>query len=584
MPYSGPTSTSPRIRNHRRSHSFSDDKRSGPFVSLPRQVAPKKPPTFHFKDDANDSPEDDLHQHRPPLSIETQNLSLSHEERALSNGQSTPLKGEPTSTGTVLFPKSSPLSPTLEDTPQFPASTSPRRPTLSRGSSDPILLSNGKPLKSLLKSRSPSASSTSSDVRPMHLRVQSAPTTSFLSKNVRFPEKKEDGLESVRVFRLKAKPASLSQGGDDTETETETEPSQFLIPERGANSSGLSRSAPLFVIDNWTPGATSTIPVGNPPPDANIHFESAAFVQPEAPSAPHLTGTILVRNIAYEKQVAVRFTLDEWYTTIEVRARYVVSVPVLPWEKTYSSGSLGDVVGMIANASNAALTPLPWDRFSFDICLEDYAYKLQERVLWFVGRYTATGEGGGEWWDNNSGSNYRVGFKMALGTSRDRTGRRFSAPGRYLTAPQPTIGYAPTTSLPSYSRTPPSTSSAPQAQSKLSLNYAAPSHRGQLATSSFVEPRSNGTLQQWPWDPSSNSDSDSPSGFGTESESNSPPLRDSPRDMTLLATPFDSNSSSPQLESGTSSPKNILDTDSYQLYNTFVKKWCFAQSPRPGPG
>ncbi|KIM88242.1 carbohydrate-binding module family 21 protein [Piloderma croceum F 1598] len=551
MPYAGPNgpSTSPRIRNHRRSYSFSDEKGPGAFTSLgalpknQHKATPKKPPAFHFKGDDDDSPEDD--QHFAPLSIVTRNLCPLHDERAPANDQSCPSKGEPTAPATVLFPKSSPLSPTLEGMPQLTPSTPLRHPMLSRGTLDPVLLSNGKPLKSLLKSRSPSISSSPDGLRSMHLRVQSAPTTPNLSKNVRFPEKKEDGLESVRVFHLKARPASLSQGCDDTETETETEPSQFPFPRYGINTSGHGRYPLAFGVDNFTPGVTSTIPVANPPPDANIHFESAAFVQPEAPFAPHLTGIILVLNVAYEKHVAVRFTLDEWQTTIEVRARYVVSVQCLPWEMTHNQ-TLGDAIG------------------------------LQERVLWFVGRYTATGDGGGEWWDNNSGLNYRVGFKVAAGKGRDRIGRTISAPGRFLATPQPTKGPAPTISQPSYSRTP--FPRPPQRETKSSSsNNAAPSYPGQL-----VEPRSNGTLQ-WPWAFDSNSDSDSPSGFGTGSESNSPQLHFSPRDMTPPTSSFDSYSGSPQPRSGTSSPK-IIDTDLDHLYDAFVKQWCFAQSPIPGLG
>ncbi|KIM82273.1 carbohydrate-binding module family 21 protein [Piloderma croceum F 1598] len=682
MPYSGPDSPAPRIRNHRRSCSFSDEKGPGAFISLgalpkvQRKVAPKKLPSFHFKDDdEDDSPEpedEDDQQYFSPLSIETRNLTPPRNERALTNGQTTRPKDELTIPATVPFPTSFPLSPSQDNIPPL---TTSRRPTLSRGSSHPILLSNGKPLKSSLKSRSPSTPSIPDDARSMHLRVQSAPTTPFLSKNVHFPEKKEDGLESVRVFSLKAKPASLIQEGDDTETETETESSRFPFPRFGANSSGPVRFPHTFEVDYETPGATSTIPVPNPPPYANIHFESIKFVQPEAPSSPlaptspHLTGTILVRNIAYEKHVAVRFTLDDWQTTSEVRARHVVSVPVLPWEKTQSR-TLGDAVGMLANARNAASTPPTWDRFSFNIRLEHHAYKLHERVLWFVGRYTATGEGGGEWWDNNSGSNYRVGFKVAAAKSREAIGRTISAPEPIAkpatiaeprrafglgfefpttVAPPLANGHAPiqTTSPPSNIPTQtrsvpaPSPARAPQRQPKLSLlNYAAPSISptspgprpsrsplnspalsaasapnpfevspppvpkdehgpkpispsvmpgmqtiigGQPATASFSEPRSRGITLQWPWGLRLNSDS--PSGSGSSSEPSTPSPPHSPQNSSLLsATPVNSNAGSPQPGSGTSSPKKSPVTDSDQLYNAFVRQWCFAQSPRPSPG
>ena len=46
------------------------------------------------------------------------------------------------------------------------------------------------------------------------------------------------------------------------------------------------------------------------------------------------------------------------------------------------------------------------------IKLEDFERKLQDKTMWLVVRYTVPGVG--EWWDNNSGMNYRVNFKKAL--------------------------------------------------------------------------------------------------------------------------------------------------------------------------
>jgi len=50
-------------------------------------------------------------------------------------------------------------------------------------------------------------------------------------------------------------------------------------------------------------------------------------------------------------------------------------------------------------------------RHSFTIRLEAYEHKLADRTLFIVARYSPGT--GGEWWDNNSGSNYRVGFRRA---------------------------------------------------------------------------------------------------------------------------------------------------------------------------
>ncbi|KAF7976165.1 hypothetical protein HWV62_7310 [Athelia sp. TMB] len=398
MPYTppaAPAAVAARARNHRRSASFTDEAGPGAFVSLgalPKVVRkPKSKPAFHFRnDDDDDSPEDEPAPPPAPLSVDT---------------------------APVPFPLSSPNG-SGSSTPQLTADTpSPggTRPALTRGASQPVLLSNGKPLKSSLKS-SASAPALPPDLRSLHLRAQSAPSTPFLAgKNVHFPEKREDGLEDVRVFSRKARPASVSLPpgmglGDDTETETEQESAaRFPFPRfTAAPPQTQPAKGPLRFKINA--GASSAIPAAHPPGDAHIHLESLALSHtPPTPGAaaqgkpgpPQLSGTLLVRNIAYEKAVAVRFTLDEWQTTSEVRAAYVASLPALPWAA--QPQTLGDAVSAIAGEGTA------WDRFGFTIRLEDHAYRLHERVLWMVGRY-GTG-GGAEWWDNNNGANYRVAFK-----------------------------------------------------------------------------------------------------------------------------------------------------------------------------
>ena len=134
-----------------------------------------------------------------------------------------------------------------------------------------------------------------------------------------------------------------------------------------------------------------------------------------------------MRIVAYRKHVAVRFTLDDWQATSKVRANHVVSVLSLPWEVSKTK-TLGDAVGLIANSSSGAAALTTWDRFSFMIRLEDHAYKVQDRTIWLVGRYS-TGDGGSEWWDNNLGKNNKVTFKVVHAKGREKTRRIFSAPG-----------------------------------------------------------------------------------------------------------------------------------------------------------
>jgi len=160
------------------------------------------------------------------------------------------------------------------------------------------------------------------------------------------------------------------------------------------------------------------------------------------PSRPlTLTGTLLVRNVTYQKTVAVRFTMDDWHTTNDVLAKHERSLSALPgsfWgrregrqgEKVLSPYDL-EPSGVGAGGLVFGGTPA-WDRFRFHINLEDYATSesLDKRTMWLVGRYSAgiavpsdgSGQitvlppGGGsgvvtEWWDNNAGRNYGFGFK-----------------------------------------------------------------------------------------------------------------------------------------------------------------------------
>jgi hypothetical protein len=172
-------------------------------------------------------------------------------------------------------------------------------------------------------------------------------------KSVHFKDK--DGeLVSVCVFRPTGRPSSIShpRSYSDTETETETE-TALEVAQRGAT---------LF-----TPTEISPIPSPHTPPESNVHLESLTFL-PARP--PLLRGTMRVRNIAFEKCVAVRFTTDGWTTVSEAHARYV------------------------RPAADS------WDIFAFTIPL------CAPRTLLLAVRYAVPDTG--EWWDNNGGADFRV--------------------------------------------------------------------------------------------------------------------------------------------------------------------------------
>ncbi|XP_076143105.1 protein phosphatase 1 regulatory subunit 3D [Alosa pseudoharengus] len=87
-----------------------------------------------------------------------------------------------------------------------------------------------------------------------------------------------------------------------------------------------------------------------------------------------LSGFIRVLNIAFEKSVAVRYTLNNWMTCMDSLASYVPQ-------------------------SNDGVT----DRFSFKMVVPTFLES--GGTLQFAIKYTVGGE---EYWDNNYGNNYKV--------------------------------------------------------------------------------------------------------------------------------------------------------------------------------
>ena len=89
-----------------------------------------------------------------------------------------------------------------------------------------------------------------------------------------------------------------------------------------------------------------------------------------------LTGTVRVQNIAYEKLVVVRYTLDDWETFSDLAADWEESV----WEEGRRE----------------------WDKFSFAIPLPAGSWSL--RVQLAISYDVA----GLNFWDNNGARNYEL--------------------------------------------------------------------------------------------------------------------------------------------------------------------------------
>ena len=187
-------------------------------------------------------------------------------------------------------------------------------------------------------------------------RYSSMPGTPTYSKSVHFNEE----VNQTRHFLQVDKPMAVSAGTSPVEMyESESE----------------------FPFD----GETKTereIKLANFPEDSFERKAKPVRVERLFLSADRQTliGTVAVQNIAFNKLVVARFTLDYWKTTSEIVAEY----------------------------NNDPRSPPKdgCDRFSFSIKLSDSA-NIDKKTLLLCVRYAVNGQ---DYWDNNNGLNYQVDF------------------------------------------------------------------------------------------------------------------------------------------------------------------------------
>ncbi|KAL2150548.1 hypothetical protein VTH82DRAFT_7111 [Thermothelomyces myriococcoides] len=200
---------------------------------------------------------------------------------------------------------------------------------------------------------------------PSRRRPSSMPGTPTFSKAVHF----DSHLEHVRHFLQVDRPLAVSAGSspvDNYDSDTEY---PFSSDERPT-----SRSPPFeweLILTNF--------PVETPVRRAQMVRLEKVWLSSDQKS---LIGSVAVANIAFQKFVACRFTLDYWKTTSEVSAEYVGEVR--PVETPYSQ-----------------------DRFHFSIKLSDLA-NLETKTLYFCIRYVVNGQ---EHWDNNNSTNFQIDFR-----------------------------------------------------------------------------------------------------------------------------------------------------------------------------
>lgn len=210
---------------------------------------------------------------------------------------------------------------------------------------------------------------------PNRSRPASVPSTPTFPKAVHF----DSHLEHVRHFLNTEKPTAVSAGSSPVESFDGDE-----FPFDGEEEYQLS---PPY---EWE------IELPNFPKDPNARKHLPVRLERAYLSADkqNLLGTIAVQNIAFQKKVIVRFTLDYWQTVSEVTAEYNSDVRKKQREENV-------------------------DRFTFKIKLHDLA-NLETKTLFFCIRYCV---GGQELWDNNSDMNFQVDFKKKYLPQNGKPGR-----------------------------------------------------------------------------------------------------------------------------------------------------------------
>ena len=224
---------------------------------------------------------------------------------------------------------------------------------------------SGQVVRSSLKS-SRSASRTSLSVLTFTpSSSKSEPTTP--SKAVHF-----DTKEHVKLFLAEQKPLAVSRDGSPTDdtSGTDSDFPRFIYGDGAAGADGqpISRKTRLVM-------QVANMPVRiNSTPDSDVLLEELCLSN----DGQSIQGKVRVKNLAFSKAVAIRFTFDQWQTTSEVTGRWMES-----------------------------LGGAEWDRFGFTIRLNDLLARIEGKTLVLAVRYTVAGK---EIWDNNGGRNYVATF------------------------------------------------------------------------------------------------------------------------------------------------------------------------------
>ncbi|CAE6452120.1 unnamed protein product [Rhizoctonia solani] len=492
-------------------------------------------------------------------------------------------------------------SPTLAHPPKptaIPSSASSTN-SFNSGASTPIYLKNGRPLKPSLKSRV-SLSLSTSDVASLLAHAKSAPST----PRVHFPTRER--LESVVLFDKRARPLEVASGDSPLVSprfydEDNTIPSLRMRPQssfpfpnmspRGSSNNLQGFSAALMAKTKLKIAVSRSAPLQpTPHTDAHVHLAAMRLL------GTRLSGSVLVKNVSFNKRVSVRYTFDNWETTSEVTAAWSSpnALADLPKGEVKPFGEEETDL----DVARGIMVPVPTghDRFTFNIKLDDVAPYLSARSMLIAVKFEASGVG--EWWDNCGGRNYRFEFdhvprkdkeaKKEEPTPTTSTTPKPTGRPRSNTSPAPlnsdaTIADPASASLLSAKLSvalqSESTPSPKQSPARPTLKLEFPSEETIKSDDSTPTPRATQHKPLTPPDSASSSPREPPAQLPVvkpQTQVSLPSPEDSPSSGRRQSSPLPSPSA---IEAPAHSTTNVKD----QSYADFIAKYCFAGAPPSRP-
>ncbi|KAG9230282.1 putative phosphatase regulatory subunit-domain-containing protein [Amylocarpus encephaloides] len=209
-------------------------------------------------------------------------------------------------------------------------------------------------------------------------RPSSMPGTPTFSKAVHF----DSHLEHVRHFLQVDRPLAVSAGSSPVE------------------AYGSDTEFPFGEETGQTPPFEWEIIQSNFPAETPKRLALPVRVERVFLSADNktLVGSVAVANLAFNKFVVARFTLDYWKTTSEVVAEFNHDVR----KPNHVDG---------------------YDRFNFNIRLADQA-NLEAKTMFFCVKYAVNGT---EYWDNNNSTNFQVDFRKKAKAQNGKKGMQGAA-------------------------------------------------------------------------------------------------------------------------------------------------------------